>query len=360
MMTGTPSTSKHTLCLSLVPMRVPLPPARIIVTNGLFIIPRTPAPARSLRHRRGISKARSALRAGSQGRREEICGKTQFHLNSDPTSDVKTRHRLGGANVVTGESPRGNKGRIRGEHQENTKRIRREYEGNTKTTREPHPSNRLATGLYMAWRWLSVTVCHALRSAETPLRHGSGSALSPPKIVPLVAQLLTQVLVECQLPRDVADAVEVVPPVRPSIPIPPVRIIPAGEVVAVLKHVHLLNLAVRLGAIGSAQHIAGDFQLGRSCAVAGDGDLAGQVDARIAIAILLHGIRRALALDLTLLDLEIHRGGDWQIHARPRRSVGHHALRQPPALPDDQRRRGRQGILATVRQPDLVLHLWGV
>src|ERR1035437_3411256 len=142
-MTGTPSTSKHTLCLSLIPMRVPLPPARIIVTNGLFIIPRTPAPARSLRHRRGISKARSALRAGSQGRREEICGKTQFHLNSDPTSDVKTRHRLGGANVVTGESPRGNKGRIRGEHQENTKTIRRQ-----------HASAPQATGLQLARNWL--------------------------------------------------------------------------------------------------------------------------------------------------------------------------------------------------------------
>src|ERR1035437_4032240 len=57
MMTGTPSTSKQTLCLSLVPIRVPLPPARIIVTNGLLIIAWTRAPARSLRHDRGISKA---------------------------------------------------------------------------------------------------------------------------------------------------------------------------------------------------------------------------------------------------------------------------------------------------------------
>src|ERR1035438_1122975 len=151
MITGTPSTSKQTLCLSLVPIRVPLPPARIIVTNGLFIIARSPTPARSLRHDSGISKARSLLRACSQGRREDICEKTQFHLNSDLASDVKIKHRLGGANVVTGESPRGNKGRTRGEYQENTKRIRREYEGNTKTTREHLPSNRLAPGLYMAW-----------------------------------------------------------------------------------------------------------------------------------------------------------------------------------------------------------------
>src|ERR1035437_11118229 len=129
-MTGMPSTSKQTLCLSLLPIRVPLPPARIIVTNGLFIIALTPTPARSLRHGLEISKARSLLRACSQGRREEICGKTQFHLNSDLASDVKIRHRLGGANMVTGESSRGNKGRIRGEYQENTKGIRREYEDN--------------------------------------------------------------------------------------------------------------------------------------------------------------------------------------------------------------------------------------
>jgi hypothetical protein len=38
-------------------------------------------------------------------------------------------------------------------------------------------------------------------------------------------------------------------------------------------------------------------------------------------------------------------------------SVSHHALRQHPALPYDQRRRGRQRILAVVRQPDLVHHL---
>ena len=91
--------------------------------------------------------------------------------------------------------------------------------------------------------------------------------------------------------------------------------------------------------------------------MAGDRDLAGQVDARIVVAILLHGIRRALAFDVALLDLEVHRGGDGQIHVRARRGVGHHPLRQHPALPDDQRGRGRQGILAVVRQPDLVLDL---
>src|ERR1035438_806960 len=143
MITGTPSTSKQTLCLSLVPIRVPLPPARIIVTNGLFIIARSPTPARSLRHDSGISKARSLLRACSQGRREDICEKTQFHLNSDLASDVKIKHRLGGANVVTGESPRGNKGRTRGEYQENTKGIRRQ-----------HASTSQATGLHPACIWL--------------------------------------------------------------------------------------------------------------------------------------------------------------------------------------------------------------
>ena len=63
MMTGTPSTSKHTLCLSLVPMRVPLPPARMIVTNGLFISALTPTSAQSLGHALGIGKTRSVLRA---------------------------------------------------------------------------------------------------------------------------------------------------------------------------------------------------------------------------------------------------------------------------------------------------------
>src|ERR1035437_5627065 len=99
---------------------------------------------------------------------------------------------------------------------------------------------------------------------------------SPPEIVPLVAQLLALVRVERQLPGDAADAIEVIPPGLPAIPLPPGWITPAGEVIAVLKHVHLLNLAVGVGAVGRAQHIASDFQLGGPRPVAGDRDLAGQ------------------------------------------------------------------------------------
>jgi hypothetical protein len=113
----------------------------------------------------------------------------RFRLNSDPTNDVKLRHRLGGANVVTGEPSRGNKGRIRGEHQENTKRIPREYQGNTKGIPRQHASIPQATGLHMAYNWLvyglgvafpdSVPRVPKTRSAVAPRSHYARITLPP-------------------------------------------------------------------------------------------------------------------------------------------------------------------------------------
>jgi hypothetical protein len=89
--------------------------------------------------------------------------------------------RLGVA-VALRKLPPQNTSKTPREYQENTKGIRREYEENTKTTPESLRSNRLATGLYMAWQWRSLTVCCAfLRPRTLELLPDSGTAWNLPE-----------------------------------------------------------------------------------------------------------------------------------------------------------------------------------
>ena len=81
-----------------------------------------------------IPKPEEWLARAGDSRRKAICGRIRFSMNNDRTSAVEIRHRLGGANVETAESSRGNKGRTQGEYEENTKRIPREYVSTSQAT----------------------------------------------------------------------------------------------------------------------------------------------------------------------------------------------------------------------------------
>src|SRR5208283_4393652 len=100
-----------------------------------------------------------------------------------------------------------------------------------------------------------------LRPWHSPQEIASRSL--PPEIVPLVVQFFALIGLEGELPVDAADAVEVIPPVRPAVPVPPIRVIARGEVIAVLEDIDLRDLAVRVGPVGRAEHVARDFQLRR-------------------------------------------------------------------------------------------------
>src|SRR5690606_5959841 len=105
-----------------------------------------------------------------------------------------------------------------------------------------------------------------------------------------------------------ADAVEVVPPVRPGIPTPPVGI--AGFAPELVSGVEPLDLAVCC-LIGSAEHHALYFDGNFLAAVVGERERAADIDLVEAVAAPLYGCCDAIQLFFAQMHRDIDGGSDF-------------------------------------------------
>jgi hypothetical protein len=102
--------------------------------------PRTKPNFRKQKAERG----RMSGKGGGQRKQGASRKEMRCRLNNGRSIAVKAMQGLGGDATVPPKSPREHRGRIRGEHEENTKGIRREQESTSESPPKHHPGSTLA------------------------------------------------------------------------------------------------------------------------------------------------------------------------------------------------------------------------
>src|SRR5258707_676159 len=102
------------------------------------------------------------------------------------------------------------------------------------------------------------------RACERALFHAnmlslwSGMRASLPEVMPPGPHPHRFLRPKREAPSDPASPIDVAPPPRPAIPIPPIGIIAGGEEGIVFEPVHLFQLGIMVGAAGRPETVTGD------------------------------------------------------------------------------------------------------